>query len=463
MMPAWSVWRQTRCGRIEAAASSGAAARVLSSLLTLVSLPLAVRYLGAERFGVWATITSTVVLLNLLDLGIASTLTNHVARAYALGDNSCAARCTTNALALTAAIAGIAGLAFAVVWSRVDWAGLFNVSANVSRGEVNNTVAAAAALLLLGLPAALASKIFAGYQEVHLSNLVVAIGAVANLAGLFAGIALRVSMPVLLVMSAGCVTLCNFAALAGLLLIHKPWLRPKLSLLEGPLARELLTSGSAFFLIQIAGAVVFSSDNLVVSHYLGAAQVTPYNVTWRLVALTAVLQSLIFPALWPAYAEAYARGDYAWMRQAFRITLRGTLALNVAGAMIFVAAGKMVIRWWAGAAAVPSSALLAAMALWAVISGFMSVESCLLAAVNRTRVQGVLSALAAVVNLGLSIVLVQRIGSVGVIAGTILSYLLVLVIPQSLIVRSVLRTSLSEGSSESFEFQVSSKATATSC
>src|ERR1017187_2008147 len=124
MMLASTAWWQTRGGRIGAAVSSGAAARVLSSLLTLVSLPLAVRYLGAERFGVWATITSTVVLLNLLDLGIASTLTNHVARAYALGDNSCAARCTTNALALTAAIAGIAGLAFAVVWSRVDWAGL---------------------------------------------------------------------------------------------------------------------------------------------------------------------------------------------------------------------------------------------------------------------------------------------------------------------------------------------------
>src|SRR5665811_302111 len=111
-----TTWRQTRGGRIAAAASSGAAARVLSSLLTLVSLPLAVRYLGAERFGVWAKITSTVALLNLLDLGIASTLTNHVARAYALGDEPYAARCTTNALALTAAIAGVGGLAFAAVW-----------------------------------------------------------------------------------------------------------------------------------------------------------------------------------------------------------------------------------------------------------------------------------------------------------------------------------------------------------
>jgi O-antigen/teichoic acid export membrane protein len=454
-MLALTTWGQTRGGRIAAAASSGAAARGLSSLLTLVSLPLAVRYLGAERFGVWATIISTVVLLNLLDLGIASTLTNHVARAYALEDKPYAARCTTNALALTASIAVVAGLGFAVVWPRVDWMALFNVAASVPRSEMNNTVAAAAVLMLLGLPASLGSKVFAGYQEVHLNNLVVALGSVANVAGLFAGIALRVSMPVLLVMSAGCATVCNLAALVGTLLVYKPWLWPRVALLDGSLARELLASGSAFLMIQIAGAVVFSSDNLVVSHYLGAAQVTPYNVTWRLVMLTTVLQSLVFPALWPAYAEAYARHDYAWMRRAFRITMCGTLGLNVTCAVVLIAAGKTVIRWWAGAAAVPSSALLAAMAVWAVISGFMTAESCLLAAVNRTREQGVLSMLAAAVNLALSIVLVRRIGSVGVIAGTILSYLLVLVVPQSIIVRNVLRTAMTEDSKDSFEFQVS--------
>ena len=455
MTPAPSAWRHTRGRRIAAAASSGAAARVLSSLLTLVSLPLAVRYLGAERFGVWATVTSTVVFLNLLDLGIASTLTNHIAKSYAVGDREHAARYTANALALTASLAGLAGLALAAVWQHIDWMVLFNVASSMPRSEVSGTVAVASALVLIGLPASLGSRIFAGYQEVHLNNLVVGIGAVANLAGLFLGIALRVSMPVLLAMSAGCVTLCNFAVLGGMLVGYKPWLRPRFALIEWPLARDLLSSGSAFFLIQIAGAVVFSSDNLVVGHYLGAAQVTPYNVTWRLVALTAVLQSLVFPALWPAYAEAYARHDYAWMRKVFRLTLGGTLALNLACAVVFIAMGKTLIRWWAGPAAVPTTALLATMALWSVISGFMTVESCLLAAVNRTREQGALSIVAAAVNLGLSIVLVQRIGAVGVIAGTIASYLLVLVVPQSMIVRNVLRTSLEEKSRSNFQLRVS--------
>ncbi len=87
----------------------------------------------------------------------------------------------------------------------------------------------------------------------------------------------------------------------------------------------------------------------------------------------------------------------------------------------------------------PKFALLLAMGAWALISAFMSVESCLLAALNRTREQAFLSIVAAVVNISLSIVLVRHIGSLGVIGGTILSYVFVLVIPQSVLVGRIFK------------------------
>jgi len=434
-------WLQSRGGRIAAAVSSGVVARALSSFIAFVSLPLAVRYLGPERYGVWATVTSTVIFLNLLDLGIAATLTNHIARSFALSDKHDAAKYTTNAIVLAMLVAALAAAVLSAIWPHIDWVSLFNVSGAIPRAEVSATVAAAVALVLLGLPASLTGRIFAGYQEVHRYNLITAAAAVANLLGLIAGMTLRVSMPVLLAMATGWITLLNLCALAALLLWTKAWLRPCAAHLGFGAAGELLSSGSGFFLIQIAGAVVFSSDNLVLSHYLGPVQVTPYSVTWRLVGLSAALQSLFFPALWPAYAEAYARGDHSWMQRTFRLTMRGTFAVNTAFAVALVVFGQPLIRWWAGAPAVPSRLLLAAMALWAVISGCMTAESCLLAAVNRTREQGVLSIVAAAVNLALSVYLVQRVAALGVIAGTILSYLLVLVVPQTLLVRSVLRTS----------------------
>jgi O-antigen/teichoic acid export membrane protein len=128
----------SRYGRIVKAVSSGAAARLLSAGIMLVSLPLAVRYLGAERYGVWATITTTVVWINLLDLGIANTLTNSISRAYALSDKASASRYFTNALLITGSMAALMGGVFAVVSSRVNWMKLFNVSANVQAAEVRD-------------------------------------------------------------------------------------------------------------------------------------------------------------------------------------------------------------------------------------------------------------------------------------------------------------------------------------
>jgi O-antigen/teichoic acid export membrane protein len=432
----------SRHGRIIQAVWSGTAARLLTSAVTFLSLPLAIRYLGAERYGVWATVTTTVVSINLLDLGIANTLTNHISRAYAVDDHTAAARSFTNALALTICIAGSVGAAFAVLCPRVNWVGLFNVKADVPAVELRQTVAAAVALMLVGLPCNLVGKVLAGYQELHLNSYAMCAGTAASLIGLATGIILRVSMPALLLMSVGCLPLANFVTLLLVVAWQKPWLRPRLSLVEGSVMKNLLDSGSSFFLIQIAAAVVFSSDNLIVSHYLGASEVTPYSVTWRLVGLAAILQSLVFPALWPAYAEAHAKGDYNWIRRTFALTMKATMALNLSCVIGLMLLGRAVIRIWAGPAAVPSSSLLLAMGIWAVINGFMSVESCLLAALNRTRQQAVLSIIAAAVNLALSLVLVRHIGSLGVIGGTILSYLIILVVPQSLTVRNVLRSEL---------------------
>jgi hypothetical protein len=64
-----------------------------------------------------------------------------------------------------------------------------------------------------------------------------------------------------------------------------------------------------------------------------------------------------------------------------------------------------------------------------------------------------LSIFAAVVNIALSITLVRHIGSLGVIGGTILSYLLVLAVPQSMIVRSLFKRELAPEAEIQVHFQ----------
>jgi len=77
----------------------------------------------------------------------------------------------------------------------------------------------------------------------------------------------------------------------------------------------------------------------------------------------------------------------------------------------------------------------------------MANTATVLMATNETTMQAWLSVAAAAINLGVSIWLVQHIGSSGVILGTIGSYILVLIGPQTWKVLQVLRSPTSSTAS----------------
>jgi O-antigen/teichoic acid export membrane protein len=129
----------------------------------------------------------------------------------------------------------------------------------------------------------------------------------------------------------------------------------------------------------------------------------------------------------------------AWIRSAYRRIMRATLLVVTSAALLLGFSGRWIIGIWAGKAAVPSSALLWSMCFWAVLLSITVNQATLLAATQRVQFQAVYASLTAILNLVLSIVLVQRFGAIGVLSATIISYLLCVILPQTWDVRRVLR------------------------
>lgn len=413
----------------------GKGAVFLSSVL---SIPIMVRYLGAERFGIWMTISTVVTTLLILDLGIASALVNFISEAYARDDRDHASTYSTTAFATVCFVAVFLGVIAFIVWPHLQWATLFHLTSAAEIPLVSHAWAAAVAVFLFGLPAGLAIKILGGYQELRSANLFTAAGSLGSL----------IVIVVLVRMHAGFVTLVAsaFAALVGanvlcllwIWLFHKPWLLPRLRHFNRSAAKKMITEGGGFFVLQISALLAFNTDNLVVTHYLGPAQVSSYSVAWRLTSFASIAQSVIAPAVWPAYAEAFARGDMAWVRKTFLRIVWTTMIIACAFALLFAIAGRWIIRVWASPAAVPTETLMLLMCAWVLISTAMSNTSIILTGKGDTRLWAATSLIAAVVNVGLSMYWVQRIGASGVILGTIVSYLVFLVGPQIWQIRRLL-------------------------
>lgn len=429
----------SRVSSIVRGGASGLAGKGLILVINAITLPLTVRYLGKLEYGIWVTISTSVVMLAVLDLGIANTLTNFISRAHAEGDERSAQHYFATALWISFVLAAVIGVAGAVLFRWIPWDSVFHLEDPLLARQARLCVAIAFAFFLLSLPLNLANKVLSGYQEVHLSNLFAAITSLMGLVAIVSTVLLRGNLVTLTT------TYCA-ATLAGSLLLnvwlclwHRPGIAPWPTAVRPEVTRELFGEGFLFFILQLAGLVVFNSDNLVITHYLGASEVTPYSVAWRLCGYAAMFQSLLVPSLWPAFSEAYHRADMPWIRSAYRRIMQGTLLAVGAAALLIGAFGRPIIRLWAGPAAVPSSGLLWLMALWVVLLSYTVNQATLLAATRRIQIQSISSALAAVVNLILSIVLVQRIGSLGVLLGTTVSYVLFVLAPQGYEVRRVLR------------------------
>ncbi|MGC9225430.1 MAG: lipopolysaccharide biosynthesis protein, partial [Terracidiphilus sp.] len=98
-----------------------------SLIVNAITIPLTVRYLGSESYGLWVTISSAVTMYIVLDIGIATTLTNLISEAFASRDRDLAATYATTAFWLVSGIAALMGVAIWLVWPWIHWGSLFHV------------------------------------------------------------------------------------------------------------------------------------------------------------------------------------------------------------------------------------------------------------------------------------------------------------------------------------------------
>ncbi len=169
--------------------------------VSAISIPIAIRYLGPENFGVWVTISTALTMLLVLDLGVANSLTNFISEAYARDDRDHASTYTTTALGVVVAVSLLLGGIAWWIWPTLHWDRLFHLSSPSEAPTVSRAVAAALVIFLVGLPAGLAPKILGGYQELRAANLFIAIGSLLNLVSIIVLVRLHAGLVALVTTS----------------------------------------------------------------------------------------------------------------------------------------------------------------------------------------------------------------------------------------------------------------------
>ncbi|HZS46366.1 MAG TPA: oligosaccharide flippase family protein, partial [Blastocatellia bacterium] len=275
----------------------------------------------------------------------------------------------------------------------------------------------------------LCREVLTAHQQRTIVNVCAIIGSIGNLLAIVAVIAFKGGLLWLVLAYSGCGLLVSLITSVWLYWRAKPWLKPSPRSVDPSLVRNLFASGWMFLVTSVFWMVNLQTDNLIISHFLGPGEVTPYSISYRLLSYAVIFQSFAVVALWPAYTEAKARGDVAWIRRAFKANLLFSILSSLPLTIIFVVFGQQIIRWWAGSAAVPSFSLLVWMAIWNLMLATVSTGSFLLNALGRLTGMTIYGTVTAIVNVALSIILVQRWGVNGVVFASVFSFGLLSYLP----------------------------------
>ncbi len=417
-----------RYRRVLLSSLSAILSRGIGIATALVSVPLAVHYLGAERYGLWMTISSVIALLGFADLGMGSGLLNAIAKASGKDDHETARKSVSSAFFMLLGIAIIMLMVFAMVYQFIPWPRVFNVVSDIAIKESGESMAVFIIFAAINMPLGVVQRIYTGYQEGFVPSLWYTVGSLVGFIGLLLAIYFKAGLPWLVLAMLGGPTLATL--LNGIVLFgwSRPWLLPRWSGFNWSEGRKLAGSGLVFLLIQIFAMISFSSDNLVVAQVLGASMVTSLAVTQKLFSITMITQYFIGP-LWPAFVEAMARKDFAWARRTLNRALILSLSVSLVIALPLVVFGKQIIAWWVGPALVPSTLLLVGIGLGVLLSTYISTMSVFLANQYTLVKQLGFYGAAAISTLILKIVLAHSWQAAGVVWATIFGFGVFYIIP----------------------------------
>jgi len=388
---------------------------------TFLAMPIMIKYLGVEQFGIWATMLTLITWVMLFDLGIGNGLKNKVSESLAQENTEQAVGYISTAYGLIGAISFALFSLFLVASFWIPWQVVFN-SQTISEANLRQAVITLSFFIFFNFWISLVNQIYHGLQKSSVVVLGQFISNALALSLVFLLYQFTQSSITLMVWSYGVsLVVANLVLSVSAFKAHKVLL-PTCKGFDKKKVRPLFSLGLKFFIIQLAVLVIFMTDKILITQLLGPEHVTPYEVLFKLFSVFTVIHGLLLAPLWPAYSDAYQRGDLGWIRENIKQQIKIALSLFL-GAFILALIGPIIVKLWIGDEIEASQTLYYLFAVFILFSVWSNVFAYFVNATNKLSIQLYTSFLAAVLNIPLSIYLASslKLGLDGIILATIIS------------------------------------------
>lgn len=293
-----------------------------SILANFMIVPITIDYLDTSNYGVWLTISSFIAWFSFFDIGLGNGLRNKFAEAKASGNTALAQAYVSTAYFSIASIVTVISLLFIGINFTLNWSHVFNTPASLSH-ELRLLMPLLFVFFCVQLVLKLIVTLYTADQHhsmqgklnflVQISSLtVVWILTKTSDSSLFVFTTVYSIIPVILLLG------FNVIGFKGRFRAFKP----SISHWKKGYLTDIFGLGFKFFIIQISGIVIFSTDSIIIANVLSPKEVVPYQLAYKVFSVSTMAFSILSTPYWSSFTEAYTKKDIGWIQTSLRVLNR---------------------------------------------------------------------------------------------------------------------------------------------
>lgn len=414
----------------------------LGAATAFLFIPLYVRFLGIEAYGLVGFSATVIVILGVADVGVSTTLNRELARLSARADAGLAMRRllhTTERLYNLVPLVIVPLIVLAAPWIAANWVN----ARGLPLDQVTRAVRLIGLLFAFQWPASLYNGGLIGLQRQVLYNAISVVAALVRSVGvLFVLWAVSPTIEAFFIFQA-------FVWLAHVL-VTRYFLWKSLPPAEAPVRFDLevlrpvwrFAAGTSG--IMILGILLMQVDKLIVSSTLPLATFGYYTVGsaagWALYRFV----TPIFTAVFPRLSQLVATGDTAALTSLYHQACQWMAIAIVPAATILVLFSREILWIWTGDPATANEAwlVMAFITAGTCLNGLLNVPYGLQLASGITRLSFFGNLIGLTLLVPASFLLIARWGAPGAASGWMLLNIGVMLVSMAVMHRRVLRGEL---------------------
>lgn len=322
-----------------------------SIIIGLLTLPVYLKYLTNQSvLGVWLTLISMLSWIFTFDLGIGNGLRNELTKALATGEKDKVKKLISSAYISSCAICIIAVGLTLILINVIDFIKLFKLDDQVISESI---LKMSLKILLVGVLIQFVLKLI---NSILLAIQKSALPSFLNLISNLALLILMYIMPVksiennFLVLSYVYILTINVPLLFASIFVFSKDLKnysPSLNSFDFGLSKGIIKLGVVFLWLQIMAMIINSTNNFLISVFVGAKEVVNYQIYYKLFSLVSTFFMIGLTPVWSSVTDAMAKKDYDWIIR-LRARLFKLMGLAFIGEIVVLLCSKYVISFWMG-------------------------------------------------------------------------------------------------------------------